>query len=271
MTQIIGIMLVRNEDRFLARAARNVLPFCDRLLIADHGSQDATPEICAELARGSKKVTAHRIRDPRESQEMLAPFAGTATWVLGVDGDEIYDPAGLALVRADLQRGLWAEWWTVFGNVLNCAKLDEANGVARGWLAPPCRSMTKLYNFAAIDRLDVGAPQRLMGRGEQFRPGFDAGRRLEIYKTLAWEEARFRCLHACFLPRSSRDENAATGRENITERRRHSLLGWARRGWARLRGRAAPSHYKLEKYRRGPLVEVDAVPFFPPDAADVVE
>ena len=36
---------------------------------------------------------------------MLERYAGTATWAFGVDGDELYDPAALALLRADLDGG----------------------------------------------------------------------------------------------------------------------------------------------------------------------
>jgi hypothetical protein len=194
---------------------------------------------------------------------MLQPFAGTHTWVLGVDGDEIYDPAGLAGFRAELARGDWDKWWVIFGNVLNCAELDETAKSAGGWLAPPCRSMTKLYNFAAIRCLDPNAKQRLMGRADVFQPEYHAGLRCELYKTTPWDKARFRCLHACFLPRSSAQKAGPRGRENLTELGRHSPAAWLRRGWARLHGRGAESIYKPEKYQRGPLVTVEAASFFP--------
>jgi hypothetical protein len=261
--QIIGIMLVKNEDRFLRRAVTNILEFCDRILIADHQSTDGTFEIAQELSRTSAKVEPHRIRDPRESSEMLTPFVNTHTWVFGIDGDEIYDISGLAEIRSGLASGLWREWWVVFGNVLNCDTIDEQQRTASGWLAPPCRSMTKLYNFAAVQRLDPDSPQRLMGRENLFNPGYDKSLRHELYKTLSWEEARFRCLHACFLPRSSRQSPAQSGRENITELRKYSPTAMLRRLAARLTGRAAESQWKHEKYRRGEYVTVDAAPFFP--------
>ncbi len=259
----IGILLVRNEDRFLRRAVLNVLDFCDRVLIADHQSTDATFEVAQELAIHSKKVEPHRIRNPRESSEMLEPFANTNTWVLGVDGDEIYDPAGLATTRASLADGAWRDSWVVFGNVLHCVEINEPAATARGYFAPPCRSMTKLYNFAAVQRLDPDSPQRLMGQDNVFNPGWDATRRHEIYKTTSWNAARLRCLHACFLPRSSGEPEGSVARENITELRKHSPGAWLRRAFARATGRTAPSGWKHEKYRRGELVTVDAAPFFP--------
>jgi hypothetical protein len=258
--KIVGIMLVRNEDRFLRRAALNIVDFCDRILIADHQSQDATPEICEELARTSPKFEVYRVRDPHESHEMLVPLANTNTWIFGVDGDEIYDPTGLAKVRERLLGGEWQRWWVVFGNVLNCDALDETARTASGWMAPPCRSMTKLYNFAAVERLDPATKHRLHGRHDIFNPGWHpVESRHELYKTTSWDQAELRCLHTCWMPRSSHD--AAASRRNVTESLglRNRLRALA----ARLLGRTATSDYKQEKYRRGEHVTVDAAPFLP--------
>lgn len=259
MTQVVGIMLVRNEDRFLRRAALNILEFCDRILIADHQSQDGTAEICAELARTSPKFEVYRIRDPRESHEMLVPLVNSKTWVFGVDGDEIYDPAGLRKVRTRLDAGEWDRWWVVFGNVLNCDVYDEGIRRAGGWMAPPCRSMTKLYNFAAVERLDPTTKHRLHGRHNVFNPGWDPVKsRHDLYKEMSWDDAEFRCLHTCWMSRSTL-ENSDAPRRNVTE-----TIGWRNRVRAlmtRLLGRANDSDYKKEKYRRGEYVTVDASPF----------
>lgn len=257
--QIVGIMLVRDEDRFLRRAALNILEFCDRILVADHQSQDGTAEICAELARLSPKFEIYRISDPRESHEMLVPLVNSQTWVFGVDGDEIYDVAGLRKVRQRLVAGEWDPWWVVFGNVLNCDQFDETGGTAGGWLAPPCRSMTKLYNFAAVERLDPATKHRLHGRNNLFNPGWDPVKsRFDLYKEVSWDAAEFRCLHTCWMPRSSKD-TAGGPRRNVTE-----SLGWRNRLRslaARVLGRAQESDYKKEKYRRGEYTTVDARPF----------
>lgn len=257
--QIVGIMLVRDEDRYFRKAALNVLEFCDRILIADHQSRDGTAEICAELAARSPKFEVYKIRDPRESHEMLVPLVNSPTWVLGVDGDELYDPAGLRRVRARLAAGEWDKWWAVFGNVLNCDRLDESAREAGGWMAPPCRSMTKLYNFAAVERLDPATKHRLHGRFNVFNPGWDAvAARWELYKEVSWEASEFRCLHTCWLPRSTQ-ETPSGSRRNVTE-----TIGWRNRARAlvaRVLGRTQDSDYKKEKYRRGEYVTVDAAPF----------
>jgi glycosyltransferase involved in cell wall biosynthesis len=261
--RIVAIVLVRNEDRFLHRAITNVAEFCDEILIADHRSADGTWEIAQELSRTLPHVHAHRIQDARESNAMIAPFAGTPTWIFGVDGDEIYDPAGLARLRAQLFAGKFDPWWVVFGNVLNCTALDPVAGSARGYLAPPCRSMTKLYNFRMLRELDPTAPQRLhshKGR-DVFHEGSHHMLRYDLYKETTWEAADFRCLHTCFLPRSSAETNTPAARENVSE----SLqpLRQIKRLTRAMFGRKSASDYKRDKYMRGPEVTVDATPFFP--------
>ena len=94
MTQIVGSILVRNEDVFVERAVRNVAAFCDRIHAVDHVSTDRTWEILRALARELDHLDVRRSRNAAVAHRLLAPYAGTDTWVLGVDGDELYDPAG---------------------------------------------------------------------------------------------------------------------------------------------------------------------------------
>ncbi|HEX8294920.1 MAG TPA: glycosyltransferase family 2 protein [Chthoniobacteraceae bacterium] len=259
--RIVGVVLVRNEDLQIERVLRNVAEFCDVIHVADHGSADGTPAILSRLAAEFSHLEIRRIREPRESNDLLQPYVGTSTWIFGIDGDEIYDPAGLARFRPQLLAGAFDGWWAVFGNVLNCDEIAVDRQKASGYLAPPCRSMTKLYNFRMLRALDATAPQRLHSHkgADVFRPPYHADLRHELYKQLGWEEADFRCLHTCFLPRSSQD--TTTARENVTE-----SLQPARRlkRWLRsMVGLPTASDYKGDKYRRGSRVTVDATPFFP--------
>jgi len=260
--RIIGIVLVRDEDLHIERTLRNAAGFCDTIHVADHQSTDGTGAILTRLAAEFPQLRVHSITDPRESNDLLHEYVGTPTWVFGIDGDEIYDPAGLATMRGELFAGRFDEWWVVFGNVLNCVEIDLAARTATGYFAPPCRSMTKLYNFRMLKELDRTAPQRLhshKGR-DVFHPPYHALLRHDLYKQTTWEEARFRCLHACFLPRSSQ-ESSGVARENVSE----SLQPMRRlkRVANTVLGRKSASDYKRDKYMRGPRVTVDASPFFP--------
>jgi len=257
--KIVGIMLVRDEDRFVEWAIRSAIDFCDEFLVYDHESQDETTVILGRLTQEyGRKLVVRRCRNSGDSHAMIQAYAGTATWIFGVDGDEIYDPAGLARLRGRLAAGEFDAWWVLFGNVLNVKRLDLDEALAEGYLAPPCRSMTKLYNFAAIDAWDGRIVERLHGGEIHFRPGFDATRRLNLHDRTSWADADFRCLHLCFLPRSSRDAASVGARRNIMDRHAWSL----RKLIARL-FRRPDADWKEQKYARGPLMTESIVAFLP--------
>lgn len=259
---IVGIVLVRNEDVYVERAVRNVVDFCDRILVADNYSTDGTWPILQGLAREYDKIQCRRVRRTGDSHALVQPYAGTRTWVFGVDGDEIYDPAGLARFRAELLGGAFDDWWVIFGNVLNCTALDLERREATGYLAPPCRSMTKLYNFALISRWEGPCLERMLGGTPVFREGFDASRRLHLHEQRPWEASTFRCLHTCFLRRSSRDRQAGE-RPNPAELAARGRLERLGLGFLRRRPPAPAGSYKREKYMRGEPVRKDVSAFFP--------
>jgi glycosyltransferase involved in cell wall biosynthesis len=257
--QIVGIALVRNEDIFIERSIRNVVDFCDRLIVADHFSTDGTFAILERLAgEFPGKIELVRIAQVRESHFLISGLANSATWVFAVDGDEIYDPAGLARLREKLRAGQYSDWWMIFGNVLNCVRWEGSR--ATGYLSPPSRSMTKLFNFSLIESWD-GAVSHVCHNGSiVFKPGRGSAMRLNLHEQFAWEESDFRCLHTCFLRRSSLDPLGAESRPNVSESRRRGPILFLRRLIYRWLGKTLPSPWKHEKYRRGALtaLEVDA-------------
>ena len=258
--RIVGIMLVRNEDLLVSTALRNAASFADEWILCDHGSADGTLPILRAEAQLLPSASVHRLRHPSESHDLVKKFAGEDAWVFGLDGDEIYDPAGLRRLRGRLRAGEFREDWMVLGNVLHVTKLAADHAAVSGFLAPPCRSMTKLYNFSAIDSWDGYCAERLHGGTPRFRPGYDQSRKRNLHEVTPWESSDFRCLHMCFQPRSSRGSDAA--RPNIME-----LYGPSRRWswWRALRRRfgfLADARWKHERYRRGDEVTVGAAPFF---------
>ncbi len=259
--KIVGIMLVRNEDRFVEWAIRSAIGVCDEFLVCDHESSDETTAILGRLTQEfGPRLRVRRCRDSGESHRMIAGYAGTDTWVFGVDGDEIYDAAGLVRLRRRLEAGEFRAWWVLFGNVLNVRRFVPGTTLAEGHLAPPCRSMTKLYNFAAIENWSGRIVERLHGGEIRFRPGYDASQRHNLQDNTAWAEADFRCLHLCFLPRSSRDADASAPRANIMDRHALTPAKLLARLRALLGGPTAPD-WKEQKYARGPLVSEDIAAF----------
>ena len=258
---------MRNEDVFLEQAIRNVASFCDRIHAVDHVSTDGTWEVLRRLDRELDHLDVRRARHAGASHKLVERYAGTATWVFGVDGDELYDPERLAGFRQELLGGTYDDVFKVASNVVNCVGLDRDRGTATGYLSPPSRSITKLYNFGAIESWRGDGAERLHGGTIAFRDGCDESAVDNIGERMRWEETPLRCLHACFLRRSTQEPQytgAPAGRPILEETgmQDRSVRGRVKR---RLRRHAAPqvSSWKNEKYMRGDLVTVDASPFFP--------
>jgi len=264
--QIVGIVLVRNEDVFVERAVRNVAGFCDRIHAVDHVSTDETWPILQSLQADFPQLDVRRSHHAGESHALLEPYAGTKTWVFGVDGDELYDPARLERFRDELLGGTYDHAFKVASNVLNCVGLDEGRRIATGYMSPPSRSITKLYNFAAINEWRGDGAERLHGGSILFRDGYDEGAVDNLGERLTWDETPLRCLHACFLQRSTADQprSGEPHARPILEETQLQDRSWRGALKRRVRGRPLPdeSAWKREKYMRGDLVSVDATPFF---------
>jgi hypothetical protein len=261
VTRVVGVVLVRDEDVFVERAVRNVAGFCDELLLFDHRSRDRTPEILKRLAEELPHAHFEALRDPAVSHERILPYVGTDTWVFGVDGDELYDPASLPPMRARLEAGEFDGYFVVKGIQLHCRRLDREAAQATGWLAPPSRSTTMLYNFGPLSAWEGRPPERLMGDGARFARQVEETRWLRDEHP--WDEAPMRCLHVCFLRRSSREAGREQARLSYVER-----VGGSRRKklWRRFRelvGRPEESPWKLAKYTQGDEVTVSVEGFFP--------
>lgn len=268
--QVVGIALLRNEDLHVERALRNVAGVCDQIFAVDHMSDDGTWEILRGLALELDNLDVRRARHTRESHRVLEPFVGSATWALRVDGDELYDAAGLHRIRALLESGAFDHAFRVQANVLHCVSLDEDAGVASGYLSPPSRPVTALFNLAATDRWRSGS-ERLEGGEVQFRPGYGWNSVEAIPDRYSWDDSPLRYLHLCFLRRSSSDPaSIGAPRLTLSETGAHhrgiggTLSRVLRRPHVDPKLRELHSRgttWKLEKYRRGPLVEKDATPF----------
>ena len=270
MTQVIGSVLVRNEDRFVEQSIRNVAEFCDRIHAVDHVSHDRTWEILRSLAEEFDQLDVHRARNSALAHGLLEPYAGTETWVIGVDGDELYDPVGLALFRRDLLAGAHADVFRLKAHVLNCDELADDSRTASGWLAPPSRPITKLFNFGAVESWK-GIPEPLQGGEAVFRRGYHWEARRDLSTTTTWDTDPLRCLHLCFVRRSSLDpEDVGGGRRSLAESGEFDLgpLGKLKR----FVGRTQPAphilelarqgkNWKQEWYARGERVTIDAASF----------
>jgi len=267
--QIVGLMLVKNEDIYIELAVRNCVKFCDLLIIADDGSEDQTPSIVLTLAKEFDNIQVKQLSHFSESQALIESYANTKTWIFAVDGDEIYDPNGLAVLREDLLSGKYDNCWRIMGNVLHCKELDLGKGVAKGYMAPPALSMTKLYNFEKIQYW-TNCPQRLH-RGK-ICYNSNNNLVLRLCDTLSWRDATFRCIHLVFMRRSSTQVTTSSWcltRYNPSEIKRNTQLDWSlgvrhviKQIFVYPLTRIPGFDYKNRRYRKGPSVELNVSSFF---------
>jgi hypothetical protein len=263
--RIVGVVLLHDEDVFAERVIRNVAAFCDRIHVADHASTDSTWRIVSGLARELDNVEAVRISHAARSHDLVLPYVGTDTWVFSPDGDELFDPAGLQRLRGELEAGRYDSAFRIFPAMLHCVDLDQGALTASGYLSPPALTGPKLFNFAALESWDRVYRERLHEGEPVFRDGWEWTSVARLEQEHEWDENPFRCLHTCFLRRSTRDEPGSEHtRLNIAEANtyRRDLRGRIARAVRRDGGRPA-GPWKLEKYRRGPVVTTDASPFLP--------
>jgi glycosyltransferase involved in cell wall biosynthesis len=262
--KIVGICLVRNDDRFLDTVLRNVHCFCDELIIADDQSKDHTRLIAERWAQEHAHIHYHRIPDPTYSQALIAPFYGQDVWLFAVDGDEIYEAERLARLKQELKEGRFADCWQVLGKVLHCDAYDPSSQRAWGYLARPSRSMTKLYNFSHIRDWKGPHPERLHGGEILFKDERFRGVKDESESELPWDDAVFRCLHTVFIRRSSLQNESDISRPNIAEKSAFSILERVRYLAYRMVGKEPASRTKQLTYQRGPRVELPVHTFFDP-------
>ncbi len=273
--QILGVWLLRDEEHFAAWSLMNAAEFCDRILVMDNRSRDRTRQIVEAVAARHRHVEILDVEDARDTHKYLEDYAGTRTWVFGVDGDEIYDPAGLARMRPRLLAGEFDGYWRIAGHMRHVLGIRFDRAEAFGYTQPDAPEGTKCFNFDAIESWRPGPHERLHGRKSVvFRSGYGHDSILRTWRQEPWEETDFRCLHLCFFPRS-RFEAAApgeagksTGRANPRERwGQRSLLRRARRAVMR---RLDPRYdlkrnYKRRTYAKGPVATFDIGGFGAPD------
>jgi hypothetical protein len=192
---------------------------------------------------------------------MIRPYCNTATWIFPVDGDEIYDPHGLTGLRLRLEAGEFDQYRQLYGHSLHCVNVDFSAKTANGYMTPPCRTVTKLYNFEAIKDWEGPCNERCHGGHIVFNPGWTETSNGMILEQFSWDNSPFRLLHTCFIRRSSLQDNRLSPIPNVAETYGVSKMRKLRNWIAQRRGRSLSSTYKFEKYQRGVLAQYDISKF----------
>lgn len=102
-SRIVVHCLVQNEGRFVWYAINSVLPFVDRMMVWDMGSTDGTWQILKNIK--SKKIETKQVpaaTDPNDltkvRQLMLEATDGGCTWIMILDGDEVWPEKSIRTV-----------------------------------------------------------------------------------------------------------------------------------------------------------------------------
>lgn len=254
MMQIIGVVLVKDEDLHIAWVLNNILEFCDVILVLDNYSTDATYDIIADLAKQHPKIKLQRWRNARASQQALREYYATDTWLFRVDGDEIHNPAQLRALRERILADEFADTYSVSGGCLNCASVDFANQTARGYPAPPAAGGGGLFNMNLVTDWQNENRERLHGHPIFRQPPARQHVRVDDFK----------CLHLCFMQRSSKQYSFA----NRMKERARRLFG---KHWDNpLNARPAVKHKKqkdiarkIRDYAVGEIVEESIARYLP--------
>ena len=214
MKKIIGISLVKNEDIYVRRSIENVVNFCDKLIVLDNNSTDNTYGILQDLNNEYDNIDLHKITNYKTSHEFIDEYIGKDAWVFGVDGDEIYDKQGLTKFRTKLLSGMYDDkGFNIKGPSFHCC--EDNNPYFTGYM-DDVKSVCKLYNFSLIERWQTTERlHNLEGSPPAFKDSVPYS--VPYYLNLDrdnWDNADFKCLHLCFVQRSSeeKDKDSSNGR-----------------------------------------------------------
>lgn len=283
MTRIVGIVLVQNEENFVTWAISNVLEFCDEIIVLENNSTDATWQRIQALAAKHPKIRAHRVVHADRTNQYAVPFVGEDVWLFGVDGDEIYDPAGLSRFRRRILDGEFRGAREVRGHTVHARTIDLDRQLAVGFVTPAAKAAIKFYYAGAMESWHANT-QRLHGR-PVYKQGWEGADRVQSAENETWEQGDLRMLHLCFFPRSTLNPDVAV-RQNITDRSFRNVwrrpvfsllaalgLGSGRLGKhvRRLAGIRKPQHYAIGELEERSIAGFGRPTDFGLPGADAVE
>jgi glycosyltransferase involved in cell wall biosynthesis len=210
MNDIVGICLFKNEDVYAKRVVSNIVDFCDKIIIVDNNSTDKTLDVVRHHFGGLPKVNIIKCHDHRLTGKLTYEYFKTKNFLFAVDGDEIYDPTGLKKIRKRIKEGFYDKNWKISGSSFHVQEWKDTH--LSGFTCPPNKHVVKLYNFNVINDWTQG--ERLHGAGPSPYPNYiedkislkfcneDGNAENQI---VPFGFSNLRCLHMCFMPRSSKD------------------------------------------------------------------
>ncbi len=105
---IVGMMRVKNEARWIRKSVESILRLCDRVVILDDHSTDGTLDVLCSMHYGGARlwVIASPFEGLQEARDknFLLDKCTDADWIIAIDGDEVLTdiaPLARAMMRTD--------------------------------------------------------------------------------------------------------------------------------------------------------------------------
>jgi glycosyltransferase involved in cell wall biosynthesis len=108
---IHGMLRIKNEARWIGEVVAALWPACDRIVVLDDHSTDATPWICQGLGCDVYSSEFTGLDEARDKNHLLAIIRETAApgdWVICIDGDELLSQPDVAVLRSEMASGAGA-------------------------------------------------------------------------------------------------------------------------------------------------------------------
>jgi glycosyltransferase involved in cell wall biosynthesis len=249
--EIIGICLIKNEDIYIERVLKNVVNFCDKIRVIDNGSEDNTVDIVKKTMKKFSNISLEHIKNVNKTHSLVEKYVGEDTWLFGVDGDEIYDSEALSSLRPKILNGEYQKYWMLKGYFYHLVELDLKNKNGVGYLAPPSKDPTKLFNVSLLKSWVNDKQQPLLHcQTHEFKnskySSLHKPKKRRMNLKYNWDNCPLRCIHTRMLKRSSKEDydtfiNARLNLTNVMKNKKHNFR---------------------KKYRLGQRVKKDVSKFF---------
>jgi hypothetical protein len=106
--RFVGAMRIKNEARWLEEVLTRALDLCSEVYVLDDHSTDETPLICQSFGSRVRLFRSpfEGLDEARDKNYLLEKLlAARPDWVLWIDGDEVLERNGAAMLRAAVADG----------------------------------------------------------------------------------------------------------------------------------------------------------------------
>lgn len=253
--RVVAFVLAHNQDLWIEHVIRSVVNSVDELVVLHHASTDRTAEKIEQAIHSHSHARAVVFPDLSEGHSHVSPYAGGDWWAWQIDGDELYDSAGLHRLAQQCRDGHFDDIWRIHGRYIHALEYKTEEVEFRGHLHPPDKKCgANFYNLSHLERWPCDRKRvAFMSHGMAWKRGRTPGARDTKNQKCDWANSLMRCVHLRFLQQSSIEPDHEVGNRLSPQQ----VLGWG----LNAKETGGKSVNMRNSYREGPIVTVDAAPF----------